>query len=73
MMTDSFVIKEFLIENRAEVKRMCITEYDESKAKEADRQDYERELKKAKLQIFLNLEPDFLVGSFFQSSALNRI
>ena len=48
MMPDSFVIKEFLIENRAEVKRMCITEYDEAKAKEADRQDYERELKKAK-------------------------
>ena len=30
-MPDDFVIKQFLLMNRAEVKRMCITEYDEEK------------------------------------------
>ncbi|MBQ8941238.1 MAG: hypothetical protein IJ062_05320 [Firmicutes bacterium] len=30
-MADDFEIKSFLLENKAEVKRMCITEYDEQK------------------------------------------
>ena len=30
-MNDDFVIKSFLLDNKAEVKRMCITEYDEQK------------------------------------------
>ena len=42
MMPDSFMIKKFLIENRAEVKSMCITEYDEAKAKGAERLEYEK-------------------------------
>ena len=30
-MPDDFVIKQFLLDNKAEVKRMCITEYDEKR------------------------------------------
>ena len=42
-MPDDFVIKEFLIKNRAEVKHMCITEYDEEKVFDALRRE-EREI-----------------------------
>ena len=30
-MNDDFAIKSFFLDNKAEVKRMCITEYDEQK------------------------------------------
>lgn len=54
-MPDSFKIKVFLIENRAEVKMMCITEYDEAKAKEADKREFERELAKVKEEADLKI------------------
>ena len=38
-MTDDFMIKSFLLDNRAEVKRMCITEYDEEKTYAAQRRE----------------------------------
>jgi len=38
-MPDEFVIKSFLIANRAEVKRMCITEYDESRTLAEQREE----------------------------------
>ena len=38
-MNDSFLIKPFLLENKAEVKRMCITEYDEEKTFAAQRKE----------------------------------
>ena len=42
-MPDDFVIKEFLMKNRAEVKHMCITEYDEERVFNALRKE-EREI-----------------------------
>ena len=38
-MNDDFVIKSFLLDNKAEVKRMCITEYDEEKTYAAQRRE----------------------------------
>ena len=38
-MTDDFMIKSFLLDNKAEVKRMCITEYDEEKTYAAQRRE----------------------------------
>lgn len=38
-MPDDFIIKLFLIANRAEVKRMCITEYDESRTLAEQREE----------------------------------
>ncbi|MCM1316201.1 MAG: hypothetical protein NC040_05335 [Muribaculaceae bacterium] len=38
-MPDDFIIKSFLIANRAEVKRMCITEYDESRTLAEQREE----------------------------------
>ena len=37
--TDDAVIKPFLIANQAEVKNMCITEYDEAKTLAEERED----------------------------------
>ena len=42
-MPDDFVIKPFLMANRAEVKHMCITEYDEERTFAAMRRE-EREI-----------------------------
>ncbi|MDE6424579.1 MAG: hypothetical protein K2K89_00320 [Ruminococcus sp.] len=38
-MPDDFLIKSFLMANRAEVKRMCITEYDESRTLAEQREE----------------------------------
>ncbi len=38
-MPNDFIIKSFLIANRAEVKRMCITEYDESRTLAEQREE----------------------------------
>ena len=38
-MQDEFVIKPFLLENRAEVKNMFLTEYNEEKVMEKERQE----------------------------------
>ncbi|MBQ7264769.1 MAG: hypothetical protein IJS61_01575 [Firmicutes bacterium] len=38
-MGEDFVIKPFIIDNKAEVKRMCITEYDEEKTYAAQRRE----------------------------------
>ena len=38
-MPDDFMIKTFLIGNRAEVKSMFLLEYDEKRAKEQERQE----------------------------------
>ena len=38
-MQDEFVIKSFLLENRAEVKNMFLTEYNEEKVMEKERQE----------------------------------
>ncbi|MBR1442407.1 MAG: hypothetical protein IJ583_02615, partial [Firmicutes bacterium] len=42
-MSDNYVIKPFLIENRAEVKYRCITEYDEEKTLAALKKEYREE------------------------------
>ena len=42
-MTDEYVIKTFLLENRAEVKSMFLTEYNEEKVMEKERQEGLRE------------------------------
>ena len=42
-MPDDFMIKGFLMKNKAEVKRMCITEYDEEKTYAAFRKEYYEE------------------------------
>ncbi len=41
-MPDDFVIKPFLMANRAEVRNMCLTEYNEEKIAETFRTDGER-------------------------------
>ena len=42
-MTDEYVIKTFLLENRAEVKSMFLTEYNEEKVMEKERQEGRQE------------------------------
>ena len=42
-MPDEYVIKTFLLENRAEVKSMFLTEYNEEKVMEKERQEGRRE------------------------------
>ena len=42
-MPDNFVIREFIIANRAEVKTMLLTEYNEEKVMEKERQEGHRE------------------------------
>ena len=42
-MPDSYVIKKFLVENRAEVKSMFLTEYNEEKVLEKEREEGRRE------------------------------
>ena len=38
-MQDSFMIKQFLVGNRAEVKQMFLTEYDQEKVMEQERKE----------------------------------
>ena len=38
-MPDDFLIKPFLLANRAEVKNMCITEYDEERTRAEQREE----------------------------------
>lgn len=45
-MPQEFVIRKFLIGNRAEVKNMCLTEYDEEKTWEIIKRDFLREGRK---------------------------
>ena len=42
-MQDEFVIKSFLLENRAEVKNMFLTEYNEEKVMEKEREEGRQE------------------------------
>ncbi|MBR1709691.1 MAG: hypothetical protein IJ719_12830 [Clostridia bacterium] len=42
-MPEEFVIRTFLLENRAEVKSMFLTEYNEEKVMEKERQEGRRE------------------------------
>jgi hypothetical protein len=42
-MPDEFVIKTFLLENRAEVKSMFLTEYDEEKTLRLEREEGRQE------------------------------
>lgn len=42
-MPDSMVIKSFLVKNKAEVTRMCITEYDEERTLAELREEYREE------------------------------
>ena len=45
-MPEDFVIREFIIANRAEVKTMLLTEYNEEKVMEKERQEGQKEMKK---------------------------
>ena len=54
-MPEDFMIKPFLITNKAEVKRMCITEYDEAKTFDALRRE-EREEGKSEEKVSLALK-----------------
>jgi len=46
-MPEDYVIRSWLLKNRAEVKRMCITEYDERKVKRSFEREAQRERERA--------------------------
>ena len=46
-MPEDFAIREFLITNRAEVRRMLLTEYDEEKVLAQERKETENKVREA--------------------------
>ena len=76
-MPEDFVIREFIIANRAEVKTMLLTEYNEEKVMEKERQEGERKGQKevAGLMSFLasNGRSDDIVKAGQDETFLNKL
>ena len=69
-MPEDFLLKSFLIENRAEVKDMFLTEYNEEKVLEKERQEAKKEGKKEKA---IEVASDLIKEGGLSASFISRI
>ena len=69
-MPEDFLLKSFLIENRAEVKDMFLTEYNEEKVLEKERQEAKKEGKKEKA---IEVASDLIKEGGLSVSFISRI
>ena len=73
-MPDAYVIKPFLVENRAEVKSMFLTEYNEEKVLEKERLEGRREgLQEGRQEMSIEVATDLIKEGSLSASLIARI